>query len=51
MLHESAREERGGAKIDDNYGGGDDNYPRVVVETGRRDERKDVAGTGRNSCR
>ena len=41
----------GGAKIDDNYGGGDDNYPRVVVETGRRDERKDVAGTGRNSCR
>ena len=35
----------------DNYGGGDDNYPRVVVETGRRDERKDVAGTGRNSCR
>jgi hypothetical protein len=35
----------------DNYGGGDDNYPRVVVKMGRWDERKDVAGTGKNSCR
>jgi hypothetical protein len=38
-------------EIDDNYGGGGDNYPRVVVEMGARDERKDVAATGRNSCR
>jgi hypothetical protein len=50
-LHERARRARWGAKIDDNYGGGDDNYPRVGWRRGRRDERKDVAGTGRNSCR
>ena len=37
--------------MDDNYGGGDDNYPNAVVEMGAEDERKDVAGTGRNSCR
>jgi hypothetical protein len=24
----------GGLRIDDNYDGGDDNYPRVVLETG-----------------
>lgn len=46
---------RGGARwgvgIDDNYGGGDDNYPRVVVKMVPWDERKDVAGTGKNSCR
>jgi hypothetical protein len=27
-------------ETDDNYGGGDDNYPRVVVEMGPRDEGK-----------
>ena len=37
--------------MDDNYDGGDDNYPRVVLEGGWWDTRKDVAGTGRNSCR
>jgi len=36
---------------DDNYRGGDDNYPKGVVKMGPVDERKDVAGTGRNSCR
>lgn len=35
----------------DNYDGGNDNYPSAVVETGARDERKDVARTGRSSCR
>jgi hypothetical protein len=38
-------------KIDDNYRGRDDNYPRVVVKTGAWDERKNGVGTGRNSCR
>jgi hypothetical protein len=33
MLHERAHSARWGAKLDDNYGGGDDNYPKVV-ETG-----------------
>ena len=42
---------RWGAGLDDNYRGGDDNYPRLVVKVGAWDERKDVAGTGRNSCR
>jgi hypothetical protein len=37
--------------MDDNYRGGDDNYPRLVVKMGTWNERKDVAGTGRNSCR
>jgi hypothetical protein len=40
-----------GANENDNYSGGDDNYPRVVLETGPKDERKDVAATGKNSCR
>jgi hypothetical protein len=35
----------------DNDDGGDDNYPKVVMEMGRWDERKDMAGTGKNSCR
>jgi hypothetical protein len=34
MLHERSRRARWGAKINDNYGGGDDNYLRVVAETG-----------------
>jgi hypothetical protein len=42
---------KAGVGIDDNYRGGDDNYPRLVVKMGPWDERKDVAGTGRNSCR
>ena len=33
----------------DNDDGGDDNYPKVVMEMGRWDERKDMAGTGKNS--
>ena len=42
---------REGMTKNDNYRGGDDNYPRLVVKMGAWDERKDVAGTGRNSCR
>ena len=42
---------RDGMTNDDNYRGGDDNYPKGVVKMGPVDERKDVAGTGRNSCR
>jgi hypothetical protein len=41
---------REGRKNDNYKNGGDDNYLRVV-EMGPRDERKDVVGTGRNSCR
>jgi hypothetical protein len=41
----------GSSGSNDNYGGGDDNYPTMVVKMERSDERKDVAGTGRNSCR
>jgi hypothetical protein len=41
---DETRGRRGGAmtlvETDDNYGGGDDNYPRVVVEMGPRDEGK-----------
>ena len=40
-----------GVGLDDNYRGGDDNYPRLVVTMGSWDGKKDVAGTGRNSCR
>jgi hypothetical protein len=40
-----------GTNENDNYGGGDDNYPKVVLEMGTRNERKDVAATGKNSCR
>jgi hypothetical protein len=41
----------GVAEINDNYGGGDDNYPRVGMKMVAERWRKDVAGTGRNSCR
>jgi hypothetical protein len=40
-----------GVGLDDNNRGGDDNYPRLVVTMGSWDGKKDVAGTGRNSCR
>jgi hypothetical protein len=42
---------RWGAATNDNYEGGDDNYPRVVMVMRSRSEWKNLAGTGRNSCR
>ena len=38
-------------ETDDNYGGGDDNYPRVVLEMGDEGREKDVAAIGKYSCR
>lgn len=38
-------------ETDDNYGGGDDNYPRVVVKMGAEGREEDVAATGKYSCR
>jgi hypothetical protein len=49
------RVRRGGAmrvgEADDNYGGGDDNYPRVVVEMRDEGREEDVAAIGKYSCR
>jgi hypothetical protein len=38
-------------EADDNYGRGDDNYPRVVVEMRAEGREEDVAAIGKYSCR
>ena len=41
-----------GAIVNDNYGGGDDNYATTVGGFSLwKDDERDMAGTGKNSCR
>jgi hypothetical protein len=38
-------------RVDDNHDGGDDNYPRVVLETAAVGYAEGRGWTGKNSCR